>query len=539
MMRASKATILVLGLGMAACDCSDPPTPPPPPGPCNDMCMPAVPPATIGSLCCETTDMCVDYDAIGLCEPGFVCNPANVSLDTNCTPTCSMCERAPALEPGLLASHLDMVVTESGTIMMSGFSAGNPPRSVYGDLVIGPFDPAAMTAEWDIIDGAPTGPITNDPEGWRGGVSDPGEDVGRWTSIAEANGTYYVAYYDKTNTALKIAIGTPDAFSTYTIDDAGDSGRYSSIVIDSTGNPVISYLRMQRSTTDSTVSSSVMIASATSATPASPTDWVLTVAASAPMPCRPGLCADGESCLEDSGLCANDTGDCGAACADDEICYMASCQVELPSVYIEDMPPAYGMYTSLARTTNGLALVYYDRTAGDLLGARFVGGAWEAPFLIDGYSRRITAPAVGDSGIGASLFVDSTDVWHVTYVDGAEETLRYARVEGGAVALWEIIDDGSGGATRHPDGRHIVGDDSSVVVTDSGEVRVAYQDATSTSLLFARRTGPGEWTIETLDPGAGSGYWAEQVLSGGTSYVATFWQIPPMGMGGVRLFMMP
>jgi hypothetical protein len=537
MSRAALSAVFLVGFAVAACDCSDPPTMPPTPMPCDGLCVAAVPPATAGSICCESSNMCIDYDANALCEVGFTCNAANVVLGEGCTPSCTMCERAPELLPGLLASHLDMAVAADGTIMLSGFSPGNPPRSVYGDLVIGELDPTTMTAEWDIVDGAPTMPITNDPAGWRGGVSDPGEDVGRWTSIAEAGGTYYVAYYDKTNTALKIAIGTPDAFSTYTLDDAGDAGRYSSIVIDASGNPVVSYLRMERSTTDATVGSSVMVATANGPSPASATDWVLTVAASAPMPCRPGLCADGESCLETTGFCAADTADCGAPCGDDQICYMASCETALPDGYIEDMPPAYGMFTSLARTTNGLALVYYDRTAGDLLGVQSVGGAWEAPFLIDGYSRRATAPAVGDSGIGASLFVDATDVWHVTYVDGAEETLRYARVEGGTVSTYEIIDDGSGGATRHPDGRHIVGDDSSVVVTESGEVRVAYQDATSTSLLYATRGGPGEWTITTLDEGAGSGFWAEQVLAGGSSYVVTFWQLPPMGTGGVRLFM--
>jgi hypothetical protein len=182
---------------------------------------------------------------------------------------------------------------------------------------------------------------------------------------------------------------------------------------------------------------------------------------------------------------------------------MGSCAAELGDAYVEDMPPALGMYNSIVATpAGGLALVFYDRTTGNLWGAANDGTSWAAPFLIDGYGTDTLG--VGDSGIGASLFVDDAGVWHVTYVDGAEETLRYARVEGSTVTR-EVVD-------------------SNVVVTTDGEIRVVYQDATEQRAMLARRPASGgDWTISIIDAENSTGYWLEQELVGTTSYVGLFY----------------
>jgi hypothetical protein len=530
----------VLIASVAACDCGDTTPPPVPPGACGGACVPAALPATNGSLCCESSNMCVSYDLLELCEPGFRCaGPDSVSLSDSCELACSTCERQPALQPGLLATYLDMNVAEDGTIMMSGYSPGHPPAPQYGDLVIGPFDPASSTVTWEIVDGAPDSPITNDPEGWRGGVSAAGDDVGRWTSIAESDGTYYVSYYDRTHGALKIAVGVPGAWTTHVIDEAGDSGRYSSIAIDETGVPAISYLKMEAATDGSgQIGSSAMVAIATSPMPSGPADWVATTVASSVMACRPDLCADGVSCLASNGLCGTDTGDCAAACVSGEICFMGTCEATVPDNFIEDMPPAFGMYTSLVRGPTHLVVAFYDRTQGNVMAAARVDGVWTTPRLIDGYG--VGDPSIGDSGIGTSLFVDDLGNWHLSYVDGAEETLRYAFVdsESGTVVT-TIVDDGStDGTAPNPDGRHIVGDDSSIAVTAAGNVRIAYQDASSTRLMYASRDGAeSPFALEVLDPGTGTGFWVEQVLAGEQSYIGTFWQDPPAGENGVRVLM--
>ena len=426
----------------------------------------------------------------------------------------------PALEPGLLATHLDMVAQDDGTLVLAGYSPGNPTRAPYGDLVVGVWDPASEAVDWEIVDGAPDGPVTNEP-GWRDGVAAPGDDVGRWASIIVAGGEVHVAYYDSTNAALKFASGTPGgSWTVHEVDADGDAGRYASLVATSSG-VAVAYMALGPATeTPGQPTGTVRVASA-SGVPTGATDWTVTEVTSKPVPCRAGLCTGDAACRED-GQCVAPSGDCMDACADDEACFGGSCGAIFADGFIEAYPEATGLYASLATTSTGLALVWYDRTEGNIRGAAFDGSAWGEPFLIDGYGALDSF--IGDSGVGASLFVDAADVWHVTYVDGAEETLRYARIEGGTVTT-EVIDNGTtDGTTVHDDGRHIVGDDSAVLVTDGGEVRVAYQDATAGRAMFARRGGDS-WTISVADEGPGfSGFFTDQVIIGGTSFVAHWWR---------------
>ncbi len=337
------------------------------PGPCMDACTAAVPPATSGSLCCPSTDMCVSYDTSTLCEPGLICSgPAAVVLDDSCAVSCNDCITPPPLEPGILATHLDMAVEDDGTVALSGYSPGLPGGFAYGDLVFGTWDAAAMSVDWEIVDGAPASPITNAIDGWRGGVSDPGDDVGRWTSLGVSGGTYYIAYYDKTHGSLKLARGTPGSWSVSVVDDTGDSGRYASIAFDASGNPSIAYLQIvQAGDGSGRVISSARVASASSPTPAGPTDWSSTEIGAADMACRQQFCDSG-TCLE-NGLCATDTGDCGA-CGSGETCYMGACVAELADPYVEDMPPALGMYDCARRDGRRLRARVLRPDRGEHLG---------------------------------------------------------------------------------------------------------------------------------------------------------------------------
>src|SRR5690606_31036245 len=128
-----------------------------------------------------------------------------------------------------------------------------------------------------------------------------------------------------------------------------------------------------------------------------------------------------------------------------------------------------------------------------------------------------------------------------TYVDGTEETLRYARVEGSAVTT-EIVDRGLARAgVANGDGRHLVGDDSSLVVLGDGERRVAYQDATTQEILLATRgvTDP-EWSIRVVDDGKHTGFFLEQHPETGGSRVITWWKAPvATGLSGIRVIALP
>ena len=375
----------------------------------------------------------------------------------------------PPLEPGLLATHLDMVAQADGTLVIAGYSPGNPTRQPYGDLVVGTWDSGTETVDWEIVDGAPDGPVTNEP-GWRDGVAAPGDDVGRWASIIATDSGVAVAYYDQTNGALKFATGTPGGtWSVHEVDAEGDAGRYASLVATDSG-VAVAYMATTAATEAPGQPMGIVRVASASGTPTGATDWTITEVFSKAIPCRAELCGSGV-CRED-GQCIAESGDCMDACASDEACFEGSCGTIFDEDYVEAYPEAIGLYASLATTSTGLGVVWYDRNEGNLYGAAFDGSSWAEPFLVDGYG--VSDLGIGDSGLAASLVVDAADVWHVTYVDGAEENLRYARIEGGAV-MTEIVDNGtSDGTTMHSDGRHIIGDDSAVAVTDGGEVRVAY-----------------------------------------------------------------
>ncbi|NOY92602.1 MAG: hypothetical protein GXP55_15525 [Deltaproteobacteria bacterium] len=462
---------------------------------------------------------------LGGCDCGGANNPTDGAV--------SDCDGGPCLpparplDPGQLATYLDVLAQADGTLVLSGYSAGRPPRTNYGDLVVGTWDAASSNVNWQIIDGVPSeAPITGTPDGWRGGVGLPGDDVGRWTSIGEQGGALQVSYYDKTNGALKFATGSsgPDGtWSVHVVDDEGDAGRFTSLGYTPDGRPAIAYLSIVGpAALPGRPTSRARVAMASSSAPAATTDWTLTDVTTQEIDCRPQYCPDGSVCAE-TGECLTPSTDCAADCVSGEACIAGSCAPVLEDGYVEDLPRATGLYNSLATTGDGLALVFYDRTLGDLYGATWDGTAWSAPFLIDGYTRG--DPNTGDSGLSADLFIDAAGAWHVVYVDGAEEVLRYAKVEAGAVTTREAIDDGStDGAERHTDGRHVVGDGASVVVTDGGEVRVAYQDTTSQNAMFARRAADGTWTVSVLDAEDSTGYWTRQVLVGGSSYVAEWWR---------------
>lgn len=502
-----------------------------------ETCQAASPPGdTTGDICCPSRAMCIGYDLNTLCDPGFTCSLANVTIDGSCAVTCSSCEALPPLATGMLATDLDLVTSGSDSYV-SGYSPGVAGGALYGDLVFGTISGGDATAiEWEIIDGVPTGGRpTGAVDGWRGGIATPGDDVGRWTSMVRSStGTFYIAYYDVTNTALKVAVGRPGSWATHTVDATADSGRYTSIVLTSSGAPAIAYQRVEAASDSSgRVHSSVRVATASGATPAATSDWTSTEVSGIDGACRPQFCETGQACLE-TGSCVTPATGCTPACASGETCFAGTCQASLPSGYVEDLPPTRGQYAQLAVSSAGLALTFYDRSEGNFYGASFNGTSWGTAFLIDGYSRS----GSGDSGMGSSLFVDGSGTWHVTYVDGTDEGLRYAQITGGSVTVRELVDDGTtDGTTPHTDGRHLVGDDSSVVVTAGGEVRVSYQDATAHTLVIARRSGTS-WSQRVLDAEDHTGFWAEQALTDSSSRVVTWWrrQAPRATIDGVRLF---
>ncbi len=423
-----------------------------------------------------------------------------------------------ALSPGLLGQHLDMVETASGTIVFSGYSPGRPTRFPYGDLVVGAFDASTSEVDWQIVDGVPDDEPTGDTAGWRGGVVPPGDDVGTYTSIAAEGDTLIVTYFDATNGNLKCAVGNVGGpWSIHIIDDGDWAGAHASLFQRPGGGYAIAYAAVRPpSSVPGRPTSQVRVAT----TPGTPSagSWTISVAGETEVNCRAQFCPATSSCVE-AGACTNSPGE----------------QIVLGEDYVEDHPPIAGLFASIAESPDGsLGLVYYDRNAGNLMAARQMGSSWVTQ-LVDGYGRE--ALGVGDSGLAASLAIDSSGTWHVSYVDGAEEVLRYARFTASTPPTYTIIDDGTtDGTTMHDDGRHIVGDDSSLVVLDSGEIRVTYQDATTQTLMFASSTDNGDtWSLSVIDDENSTGYFATQKTDGSASTIGTWWRAP-RNENGIRVF---
>ncbi|MEZ4458574.1 MAG: hypothetical protein R3E66_02375 [bacterium] len=97
-------------------------------------------------------------------------------------------------------------------------------NKTYGDLMVGRVETDA-TITWSFADGVPaSGPLTGDPNGLRGGLSEKGVNVGTYTAlVVDDSGTAHVIYRDEDAKALKYARGrVGEAFETTVVESEGN-----------------------------------------------------------------------------------------------------------------------------------------------------------------------------------------------------------------------------------------------------------------------------------------------------------------------------
>ena len=456
------------------------------------------------------------------------------------------------IDPGLVGSYASSAVGPDGSVWVAayddiGYSTSDDlgeTAVLFGDLVVGKWD--GTKVDWVAVDGlppvdmsleagepgGPPDPMFYDPIGFRHGLdSDEGDDVGLWTSIqVDADGTPHVAYYDATNRALKYAFLDGDEWMIHTVDqgEQSDMGRYVKLLLVA-GVPTLFYMTLAPGEAGAT-QSSVRVATAATPAPTGAADWSFADAITDPnVPCRAFFCAEGESCRTDNFRCEVPISSCDPNCASGSKCYdvegVPTCVEVLSKSFTDSYPDGIGLYLSVAVAPAGLGAVYYDRSHGNLIQLRQEAGGWVAAIL-DGQTNGMNGPEdTGDVGIGASLAIDSNGDWHVTYVNGFDEQLKYLHLPGGVVAgPPETVDDGSS-----PAGDLIVGDDSSVAVSASGSVFVAYQDATNGQLRWAegvpRASGPGrDWSIRVIELPDHAGAFNQILELEGRTQVMTWWR---------------
>jgi MYXO-CTERM domain-containing protein len=426
--------------------------------------------AQAGCSCGDPANSCeINEDCSGSCAEGQI----PVCIDGTCACTDDVTW-------GRIGQYSEMDV-EGDTIWVSAYN------SVHGDLMVASTTEGGRIPDekWQFIDGVPDGPVVIPDSEVRGGIQDPGPNVGLYTDIAaRSDGSVLVSYFDQDNASLKMATLQGGAWSNHVV-DAGlaggpDStyeivGQYSSITMRSDGRPGVAYFA--HIDDGEGPRTELRFAEATTANPASSSDWVIAVA--------------------DSALVPEETSN------------------PLP------IPMGVGLFVNAVRLASGNpVLVYYDRIAGDLKMVAHDGTAFAAPEILDGDGV--------DVGWYPGVLVDSNDQLHVSYVSASNDDLLYINT---IDRTTELVDNGYRLVGTTDEGLpkpefHFVGDDSTLALTSDGPY-IAYQDATSHELLLAHKDGGGNWVYETVvgneDPFTGGyGFYISGEPVGGDLVMSTW-----------------
>lgn len=482
--------------------------------PCGGSC-PADSACSVSNNRCQPT--CTE-----VCDPGFLAAytpPDNIDDACDFDQKDCTCVALPPLSARDTGRHSGIAVLDDGTAHVSAFDGD------HGDLVVVTFDATGTITDTTWIDGLPAGgtPVA-DPSGPRGGIADPGPEVGRFTDIAaQADGTLHVSYYDVDNRDLKYARGSGGTWSTHTVDSAGRVGLYTSIALDGTGVPTIAYFQKAGASGDE-YTTALKAARASSNAPTTAGDWSIVTVESgtiAPPPCG-GSCVTGTSCADigNGPECLVDQTPCAVACSSGEVCIddagTPSCEPELVASSLEDLPEGIGLFPAISvSSTGGTAIAYYNRTAGDLhfaVGVDPNAGNSGALSVLDGGPDK-------DVGLFPSIALDGSGDYVVIYQDAVADDVLWALVSAaGAVNQSGIVDEG----LRDPTGNatSLVGADTAVVLT-GGKWVVAYHDGTGGDLVVSTRDAAGNWTRKNLVTQGSAGFWTDAArTTGGAVYIS-------------------
>ncbi len=455
----------------------------------------------------------------------------------------------PSLEQGLIGAYTSAAVSGK-TLWVAGYAEADWDNgNSYGDLVVGTWN--GKNVDWQAVDGVPVDPAP-DPkvfnvDGFRGGQTASGDDVGIWTSIAlDSAGNPAVAYYDRSNLSLKLARLDGETWTVSTVDSkaGADIGRYAKIVA-LNGGFVIAYSTLAAGGDGGALVSTIRVATSKNQKPAAG-DWTFEDAVTDKnTPCRPSLCGSGTACIAATGACTAelDKSKCAPACGSGSACIDSAgaptCAVKTDGSKIDSYPEAVGDYVTISPDPKGtIGIAYYDRLHGNLGMASHASGAWVSK-VVDGEDA--AGKDTGDVGVGASLFIDASNDWHIAYVDGLAESLRYVKLTGGTkVGVPEVIDNGLGiGAVPFVDGQHLVGDDANIVVTAGGEVRVSYQDATAGKLHYAVGTAAADkhtWKVQAIAQDHFAGAFSRIIELDGKLQLVNWWRAGvPSAVGDVAV----
>ena len=295
-------------------------------------------------------------------------------------------------------------------------------------------------------------------DGDHGRNEDKSINVGEYSSLAlDGSGNPRISYYDQTNGDLKYASWDGSRWVITTVDSARDVGEYSSLALDGSGNPRISYY-------DQT-NGDLKYASWDGSR------WVVTT-------------VDGTD-YKKGQKGSNWDGDHGRN---------------------EDKSINVGEYSSLALDGSGNPRIsYYDQTNGDLKYASWDGGRWVIT----------TVDGARDVGEYSSLALDANSNPRISYFDATNGNLKFAG--------WNITT--SRWVTETVDSSKRVGTYTSLALDSLGNPRISYYDQKNRDLKYAAGTGhmqnPAAPTVTGITPAGGTAGTLVPVTSlAGTNFVA-------------------
>ncbi|MEN9798441.1 MAG: hypothetical protein RL653_2137 [Pseudomonadota bacterium] len=507
--------------------------------PCGGKCDP-------GTACVPSAyvDRCQEYACPASCAPGFIATfKSNRDIWDSCNLAQQGCECAelPGLQSGDLGRFSSLAADVAGQELVASHYDGQ-----YGDLVVSRFDLSGQETRRQYVDGVPSGTPSYGPSGARGGVTEPGDDVGRHSDVVVGPSATYVAYYDATRGDLKLAWqgSATGSWTRVTVDGQhGDLGLYASVAVDSEGLPAISYFQRGGASTFNAADcpagtvtgplsnvTALKLARAKKPQPESASDFdLLTLAcmtrpADACAACGSGtVCADpgtgNPSCMPVSAAC---TTPCDS---NSQVCVTsggaAVCADKYNPSQLAEVPNGVGLFSSLA--FNGKdAYVAYMRRAVDVASGLSTGKLYgmKIPGNAQARGTAILLDSSGDTGFFPDVKVDpaSKDVL-VSYHDFSSRALKLYRGAGFVAGVSkEIIDSGAGPAGSGQSAW--VGTDSALVFTTSGALYCVYQDATAGDLKVSRRTGTKWEALTPLRTDGAVGFFADGVAFDGKLFAS-------------------
>lgn len=444
--------------------------------------------------------------------------------DTMSGPVCCFieceCLTLPPVLPGQLGFYAD-ITTTTDEVLVSAYD------QAYGDLVVARFDAQGRRESVQYLDGLPaSGDIVGDPNGPRGGRIELGPDVGTHTSIdRDTSGNVHVAYRDEAMGTLKYAQRQGGSWATSSVDEAGDTGLYTSIAVGADGLPRIAYLMaLGTDGADPTPRTALKLATARSPNPSGPADWTVEVVDQRikPEPICGGGCDRNSACVEETNgpSCVATTIGCSDCTDSDKACIDRSgtptCVDKVPVVVFDDLVEATGLFASLALANDGAPhLAFYDRVDRVLKYATRGSNGFDVRVL-DGADPMDPI----DAGQHASIAIAPNGTVGIAYLDTTNDRLYYLDLTSNTK---ELVDSG-----LTPPNIRVVGADASLIFDGAGQPALAYQDGTNLDLLYARRLG-NTWSTEVLrgavptgaERGLASGFYTAQALRGNTAFVTT------------------